>query len=132
MPIYIVASVYLYHGAITINSGDIYVLHAFSFFLVIDCGTPPVLPHATAYYTKTVMDQSVTYSCSPGYEATSPTVLNCSADGSWRGNIMHCISKEMIYSSSNPTRFHLTSDIYTTKGTGFYCEERQRCLFQPM
>ncbi|XP_046885306.1 CUB and sushi domain-containing protein 1-like [Hypomesus transpacificus] len=58
---------------------------------VIHCGAPPAVHHGRVEGSDHTWGSSVSYSCSEGYQLSSPGVLACEGNGTWRGEIPQCL-----------------------------------------
>ena len=68
-------------------------VHVLLLFLVIHCGAPPAVHHGRVEGSDHTWGSSVSYSCSEGYQLSSPGVLACEGNGTWRGEIPQCLRK---------------------------------------
>uniref|UniRef100_A0A8C5A417 CUB and Sushi multiple domains 1 n=1 Tax=Gadus morhua TaxID=8049 RepID=A0A8C5A417_GADMO len=57
---------------------------------VIKCGAPPQVHHGKVEGKDQSWGSSVSYSCFHGYQLSSPAVVTCEGNGTWRGDIPQC------------------------------------------
>eukprot|EP00063_Salmo_salar_P060825 XP_014035660.1 PREDICTED: CUB and sushi domain-containing protein 1-like isoform X3 [Salmo salar] len=58
---------------------------------VIMCGRPPAVHNGKVEGSDLQWGSSVTYSCFDGYQLSSPGIVSCEGNGTWRGEIPQCL-----------------------------------------
>ena len=61
------------------------------------CGTPRSLSHGQRHYSRTTVDNTVTYTCNTGYRMTSgSSSRTCQSNGVWSGSHPNCSRKSTL------------------------------------
>uniref|UniRef100_A0A8C5A117 CUB and Sushi multiple domains 1 n=1 Tax=Gadus morhua TaxID=8049 RepID=A0A8C5A117_GADMO len=58
--------------------------------MLLCCGAPPQVHHGKVEGKDQSWGSSVSYSCFHGYQLSSPAVVTCEGNGTWRGDIPQC------------------------------------------
>ncbi|CAB1312930.1 unnamed protein product, partial [Coregonus sp. 'balchen'] len=58
---------------------------------VIMCGHPPAVRNGKVEGSDLQWGSSVTYSCFDGYQLSTPGIVSCEGNGTWRGEIPQCL-----------------------------------------
>ncbi|XP_052242137.1 sushi, von Willebrand factor type A, EGF and pentraxin domain-containing protein 1-like isoform X2 [Dreissena polymorpha] len=73
---------------------------------VKDCGTPPLLTNGARTFINTTVNNTVTYTCNPGYDYVGMRNIRCLENGTWRALEAQCTFKDCQNPPALQNGFH--------------------------